>query len=68
MLFRSLYAPDLRFRRSIGEFAEKTYSVKGEPLSAGEYRKHLAEVLTSAEDERVLNEIFKEKDWVLQMN
>ena len=63
-----LYAPDLRFRRSIGEFAEKTYSVKGEPLSAGEYRKHLAEVLPSAEDERVLNEIFKEKDWVLQMN
>ena len=31
-------------------------------------RKHLSEVLPGAEDERVLNEIFKDKDWVLQMN
>jgi benzoyl-CoA 2,3-dioxygenase component B len=63
-----LLAPDLKFRRSIGEFAGKTFSVRGEPLSDEEYRKHLTEVLPSQEDERILNEIFKQKDWVLQMN
>ncbi len=63
-----LFAPDLKFRRSIGEFAEKTFSVKGEPLSAEDYQKHLAEALPSPEDERLLNETFKTKDWVMQMN
>jgi benzoyl-CoA 2,3-epoxidase subunit B len=63
-----LAAPDLKFCRSIGEHADKPYSVKGELLSADAYEKHLAEVLPTAEDERVLNDIFKEKDWVLQMN
>ena len=63
-----LFAPDLRFRRSIGEFAGKTFSVKGDPLSDEAHRKHLAEVLPSPEDESLLDEIFKQKDWVLQMN
>jgi benzoyl-CoA 2,3-dioxygenase component B len=63
-----LVAPDLKFNRSIGEFAGKTFSVKGEPLSVGDYEKHLAEALPSKEDERLLGELFKEKDWVLQMN
>lgn len=63
-----LFVPDLKFRRSIGEFAGMTFSLKGEPLSANEYEKHLAESLPSPEDERLLGEIFKEKDWVLQMN
>jgi benzoyl-CoA 2,3-dioxygenase component B len=63
-----LSVPDLKFRRSIGEFAAKTHSVKGELLSAEEYEKHLAEIVPGPEDERLLDEIFKEKDWVLQMN
>jgi benzoyl-CoA 2,3-epoxidase subunit B len=63
-----LYAPDLRFNRSIGDFVGKTYSVTGELLSPEQHQKHLIEVLPGLEDERVLNEIFKEKDWVLQMN
>jgi benzoyl-CoA 2,3-dioxygenase component B len=63
-----LYAPDLRFNRSIGDFVGKTYSVTGELLPPEQYQKHLAEALPGPEDERVLNEIFKEKDWVLQMN
>ena len=62
-----LYAPDLKFNRSIGEYAGKSYGVTGEPLSAEAYRKHLTEALPTAEDEQSLNEIFKEKDWVLQM-
>ncbi len=63
-----LYAPDLKFCRSIGEFAGKSYSVRGEPISAAEYQKQLAEALPTPEDERLLDNIFKEKDWVLQMN
>jgi benzoyl-CoA 2,3-dioxygenase component B len=63
-----LLAPDLKFHRSIGEFAGKTYNVRGELLSAEDYQKYLAEILPTPEDERLLDEIFKEKDWVLQMN
>ncbi|MFQ5683988.1 MAG: Phenylacetic acid catabolic protein [Candidatus Binatia bacterium] len=63
-----LFVPDLKFRRSIGEYAGKTYSLKGEPLSAEEYQKHLVDVLPNPEDERLLDETFKTKDWVLQMN
>jgi benzoyl-CoA 2,3-dioxygenase component B len=63
-----LYAPDLKFNRSIGDFAGKTYSVTGELLSDQEYRKHIIEALPGPADESQLNDIFKEKDWVLQMN
>jgi hypothetical protein len=61
-------APDLKFNRSIGDFAGKPYSVTGDLLSAEEHRKHLTETLPGPEDERVLKEIFQQKDWVLQMN
>ena len=63
-----LTIPDLKFNRSIGNDAGKPYSRDGRLLSEEEYRKHLAEVLPTADDERILNEIFKQKDWVLQMN
>jgi benzoyl-CoA 2,3-dioxygenase component B len=63
-----LCAPHLNFHRTIGDLAGKTYSVTGELLSLEQYQKHLTEVLPGPEDERILNDIFKEKDWVLQMN
>jgi benzoyl-CoA 2,3-dioxygenase component B len=65
-----LYAPDLKFNRSIGEYVDKPYNVTGELLSAEQHKKHLAEVLPTPEDEQVLAEIIKSKDWVtqLQMN
>jgi benzoyl-CoA 2,3-dioxygenase component B len=62
-----LFAPDLKFNRSIGEHSGKTYSIEGELLSEDRYKEHLTEVLPTAEDEKRLNDIFKEKDWVLQM-
>ena len=62
-----LYAPDSKFNRSIGEHIGKNYSVSGELLSADAYKKHVADVLPTAEDEKVLSEIFKGKDWVAQM-
>jgi len=62
-----LYAPDLKFNRSIGEYIGKTYSVTGELLSADAYKKHVASALPTTEDEKVLSEIIKGKDWVAQM-
>ncbi len=62
-----LYAPDLKFNRSIGEHVGKPYSVAGELLSPEAYKKHLTEVLPTAEDEQLLNDLFKEKDWVIQV-
>lgn len=62
-----LYAPDLKFNRTIGEYLGKTYSVDGKLLSPDEYKKHISEVLPTPEDERILNNIMKDKDWVQQM-
>jgi benzoyl-CoA 2,3-dioxygenase component B len=62
-----LYAPDLKFNRSIGEYVGQPYSVTGELLSADAYERHVAETLPTAEDEALLSEIIKQKDWVAQM-
>lgn len=63
-----LTIPDLKFHRSIGDHAGKPYSVDGQLLSKEEYEKHLVQALPTDDDERLLSEIFKGKDWVLQMN
>ena len=63
-----LVAPDLKFHRSIGDYVGKTYSVQGELLSPEAYQRHLTEALPTPDDEQLLNDMFKEKNWVLQMN
>jgi benzoyl-CoA 2,3-dioxygenase component B len=60
-----LTLPDVRFHRSIGEFAGKTYSTSGELLSPEAYEKHLDETLPNARDKARLADIYKENDWVL---
>jgi hypothetical protein len=60
-----LYLPDLKFNRSIGEYAEKTYSIHGELLTPEAYAKHLDEVLPNAADKALLAQITKEPDWVV---
>ncbi|HSK29166.1 MAG TPA: Phenylacetic acid catabolic protein [Candidatus Limnocylindria bacterium] len=62
-----LYAPDLKFNRSIGENVGKTYSVTGELLTPEAYKNHVSDVLPTAEDEKVLAEIINGKDWVAQI-
>jgi hypothetical protein len=62
-----LKAPDLKFNRSIGEHVGKTYSVTGELLSPEAYKQHLLEALPTPEDEQILADIIKGKDWVSQM-
>lgn len=60
-----LYLPDTRFNRKIGDYADQTYGVDGKLLTREEFNKHLKEVLPSADDEKKLEELFKEKDWIL---
>jgi benzoyl-CoA 2,3-epoxidase subunit B len=62
-----IYAPDLKFNRSIGEYVGKTYSVTGELLTSEGYKKHVTEVLPTDDDERILAEIIEGKDWVTQV-
>jgi hypothetical protein len=62
-----LKAPDLKFNRSIGEHVGKPFSVTGELLSAEAYSKHREDTLPTPEDEKVLAEIIKGKDWVSQI-
>jgi benzoyl-CoA 2,3-dioxygenase component B len=62
-----LYAPDLKFNRSIGGNVGKSYSVTGELLTAEAYKQHLMDVLPTIEDEKALAEIIKGKDWVTQI-
>jgi len=57
--------PDTRFHRSIGEFADKTYSTTGELLSPEAYAKHLEETLPTTAVKAKLAELFKQPDWVL---
>jgi benzoyl-CoA 2,3-dioxygenase component B len=59
-----LTAPDLRFHRAIGEFADKTYSVTGEPLTAEEYEKHVAENLPGAEEKKFVAGLMREPGWI----
>jgi benzoyl-CoA 2,3-dioxygenase component B len=60
-----LYAPDLKFHRSIGDFKEGRYSVTGEEMTPKEHEKHLAITLPTPEDEKVLGEIFKSGEtWI----
>lgn len=60
-----LTLPDLKFHRSIGEYADKTYSIHGDVLTPEIYAKHLEDVLPNATDKVTLAAIFKQPDWVL---
>ncbi|HEY2990065.1 MAG TPA: Phenylacetic acid catabolic protein [Candidatus Binatia bacterium] len=59
-----LRAPDVKFNRKIGDYADQMFSVYGQPLSADEYRKHLEEVLPGPGDVGKLEAIFREGNWV----
>jgi len=61
-----LTIPNDRFRRSIGAYAGKSYSVDGKLLSQEDYEKHLKEVMPSDADDRFVINLEKEKDWILE--
>ncbi len=60
-----LYAPDLKFHRSIGDFKGQPRSVTGEELSPDAYERHLAETLPGAQDDVALKDIFSSGEiWI----
>ena len=60
-----LTIPDDKFRRSIGAYAGKSYSVGGKLLSQEEYDKHLKEVMPSDTDDQFVINLEKEKGWII---
>jgi benzoyl-CoA 2,3-dioxygenase component B len=58
--------PDLRYNRSIGEFAGAPYSVTGELLSPLKHEQHLKDTLPGEEDLAILADIFKEGGWIVE--
>lgn len=61
----ALYVPDIKFRRGIGEYKEKRFSVRGEFLEEEAYARHLQEVLPNEKDREELRKITKEPDWIM---
>ncbi|MDQ5856801.1 MAG: phenylacetate-CoA oxygenase subunit PaaI [Acidobacteriota bacterium] len=59
-----LVAPDMKFHRGIGEFADKTYSVTGELLTPAEYAKHLGETLPSPAEQQMVMSLMREPGWI----
>jgi benzoyl-CoA 2,3-dioxygenase component B len=59
-----LRAPDFKFNRSIGEYADKSYGVDGRSLTVEQHRRHLAEQLPGPEDLELLQRIFRQGDWL----
>ncbi len=60
-----LRVPDLKFNRHIGRYAGQHSTLAGEPLTTEEFESYLPTVMPSDADDRVLAEIFKEKDWIV---
>jgi len=60
-----LQVPNLKFNRHIGEYSGKYYDLSGNPMSAEEFERYLPAVMPAAEDDKVLESICKEKDWIV---
>src|SRR2546423_287235 len=62
-----LYAPDIKFNRMIGRWANKKFHPQtGQPLEDKEYDQQLLEFLPSANDKKLLLEIIaNEKKWIV---
>ena len=60
----ALTAPDMRYHRSIGEFAGQTYSITGELLSAEDYARHIAETLPNETEKAFIRDLMKEPGWI----
>jgi benzoyl-CoA 2,3-epoxidase subunit B len=63
-----LYAPDLKFNRSIGSLKGQRFTVTGEPLGEEEWTRYRDTVLPTAADEAALSEIFKDPTWIAAKN
>ncbi|MHB8586899.1 MAG: Phenylacetic acid catabolic protein [Thermoplasmatota archaeon] len=62
----ALLLPDIKFRRAIGQYAGQHYRVDGTPFAGSDaaYEAYIASVLPNEDDERQLQEIFKDPSWI----
>ena len=54
----------MRFNRKIGDFGGERYTVDGRKLTEEEWAAYAPTVLPSAADETVLNNYFKDPNWI----
>ena len=59
-----LVAPDMKFRRSIGEFAGQTWSTQGKLLDPQAYAKHAGEALPNEEEKQFIRDLMREPGWI----
>ena len=61
-----LYIPSDKFKRGIGKYAGKDYTVEGESFdgSEEEYQAYLDSVLPTDEDEETLVNVYMKEDWI----
>jgi benzoyl-CoA 2,3-dioxygenase component B len=59
-----LYAPDVRFHRSIGKYVGETWSATGERLTPEDHARHLVDALPSTADVAAATAILKTNDWI----
>ena len=61
-----LYIPSDKFKRGIGKYAGKNYTVEGESFegSEEEYQAYLDSVLPTDEDEDTLVNVYMKEDWI----
>ena len=61
-----LYIPSDKFKRGIGKYAGKNYTVEGESFdgSEEEYQAYLDSVLPTDEDEETLVYVYMKEDWI----
>ena len=58
------YAPDNRFNRHIGAYAQQHYTVDGRELTQQEWEAYAPSVLPTPQDDAVLQEYFKDPSWI----
>jgi benzoyl-CoA 2,3-epoxidase subunit B len=63
---KRLYAPDIKFNRSIGKWANQNYHPEtGNAMDEREYAQHIDEFLPTADDRKLMLEIIEnEKGWI----
>ncbi len=61
-----LYIPSDKFRRGIGKYAGKNFTVDGEPFEGSdkEWEDYLATVLPTEEDEEMLINDYMKQEWI----
>lgn len=60
-----LVVPSQKFNRKIGPYEDKWFTVNGDPIETeSDYQNYLAENLPSKQDKALLDDLFKDGDWI----